>query len=78
MSHPAFFVDQFVRQFLSHWHYGPLPNLNLEAKPNGDIALSLNLNVPLHASKVNEESADSTRRSGQGSRRRRRRTRHSS
>ena len=48
IAHPGFIIEQYVYQFLSQWHVG-LPSLTLQAKSNGEIAVSLNLITSFHS-----------------------------
>ena len=73
MAHPSFVIEQYVYHFLSHWSVGLQPSLTLDAKPNGEIALSLNLITSLSSNHSVEQSCTpSFRSSGRGSRIRRR------
>ena len=73
MAHPGLVIEQYVYHFLNQWHVGLQPSLTLNAKPNGEIAISLNLTTYLPAN-INEEqcSKSLSRNSGRGSRQRRR------
>ena len=71
MAHPGFAIEQYVYHFLNQWCVGLQPSLRLDAKANGEIAVSLNLTLP---STLNEQQRSSplSRNSGRGSRQRRR------
>ena len=73
MAHPGFVIKQYVYHFLNQWNAGLQPSLTLNAKPNEEIAFSLNLTTSLH-SKLDEEqcSPSISRHSGRRSRQRRR------
>ena len=73
MAHPGFVIEQYVYHFLSQWRVGLQPSLKLDAKPNGEIAVSLNLTTSLPFNHNGEQcSTPLSRDSGRGSRRRRR------
>ena len=74
MAHPGFVIEQYVYHFLSQWRVGLEPSLKLDAKPNGEIAVSLNLttSLPFNHNVEVQCSTPLSRDSGRGSRRRRR------
>ena len=79
MINPAFVVEQFMCHFLSQWHHGLQPTLNMDTKTDGSIAVSFNVTVPVATPRINDDNYEEMRRSrsGRGSRLRRRKQRSS-
>ena len=73
MAHPGFVIEQYVYHFLSQWRVGLQPSLELHAKSNGEIAISLNISTSLPLNHDEDERrSPPSRSSGRGSRIRRR------
>ena len=72
MAHPAFMVEEFVRQFLHQWHCGFEPTLTFKAKPNGSISVNYDVTASLSSPRHMNQYFYQNSRSGTRSRRRRR------
>ena len=81
MAPVQFAVESAVRHFFQQWFSGMQPMLNLETLPNGDITIDIKTRCSA-ADQHNDNSCHTnlhqTKRSGKGSRKRRKKRRHPS
>ena len=82
--HSAFVVNQFIQQFLSQWHCGFQPSISMQTDLNGAISISYNVSIsppsttPQGVYQGSCSHQDTyCKRSGRGSRSRRRKHRAS-